>query len=109
MSGPGGRSYRARCREWTLTAASPPDPLPPASSPRAGELKSTKLVRFLNQFYNGKKCAEAVKMDASTDFGKMRVGQLKQLLEARGESCKECFEKADYIRRVKEAYGLPAE
>jgi hypothetical protein len=31
----------------------------------AGELKSTKLSRFLNQFYNGKACAAAVKIGAS--------------------------------------------
>lgn len=71
-----------------------------------GEMKSTKLVRFLNQFYSGKLCAASVKMDGDTDFGKMRVGQLKQLLEAKGESCKECVEKGDFIRRVRAAYGL---
>lgn len=30
----------------------------------AGEMKSTKLSRFLNQFYNGKACAAAVKIGA---------------------------------------------
>ena len=28
----------------------------------AGEMKSTKLARFLNQFYDGKKCAASVKI-----------------------------------------------
>jgi hypothetical protein len=28
----------------------------------AGEMKSTKLSRFLNQFYSGKACAAAVKI-----------------------------------------------
>lgn len=51
-------------------------------------MKSTRLSKFLNQFYNGKKCAAAVRIDASTDFSKMRVPQLKQLLEAKGVVCR---------------------
>jgi len=30
----------------------------------AGEMKSTKIARFLNQFYSGKVCASAVKIGA---------------------------------------------
>ena len=30
----------------------------------AGEMKSTKIARFLNQFYSGKACASAVKIGA---------------------------------------------
>lgn len=32
------------------------------AQPRAGEMKSTKIARFLNQFYSGKACASAVKI-----------------------------------------------
>ena len=69
-------------------------------------MKSLRLSKFLNQFYDGRKCATAVRIDAHTDFSKMRVAQLKQLLEAKGVTCKERFEKADYVRRIKEAYGV---
>ncbi|PSC75035.1 domain containing [Micractinium conductrix] len=71
-----------------------------------GEMKSTKLARFLNQFYNGKACAAAVKIDAATDFSKMRVAQLKQILESRGEKCRECVEKGDYVARIRQVFGL---
>ena len=44
--------------------------------------------------------------DASTDFSKMRVSQLKQILESRRESCRECVEKQDYVRRIKQVFGV---
>jgi len=44
--------------------------------------------------------------DASTDFAKMRVGQLKQILESKGEKCRECVEKADYVARIREVFGV---
>ncbi|KAI3429292.1 hypothetical protein D9Q98_005388 [Chlorella vulgaris] len=59
--------------------------------------KSTKLARFLNQFYSGKACAAAIKIDASTDLAKMRVSQLKQILESRGEQCKGCVDKSGFV------------
>lgn len=68
----------------------------------ADDFKNSKLVKFLNQFYSPKKCGAAIKVDASTDVSKLRVGQLKQVLEARGATCAECIEKGDYVRRVKE-------
>ena len=36
----------------------------------------------------------------------MRVSQLKQILESRRESCRECVEKQDYVRRIKEVFGV---
>lgn len=36
----------------------------------------------------------------------MRVAQLKQLLQAKGEACRECVEKRDYIARVKQVFGV---
>ena len=44
--------------------------------------------------------------DARTDFTKMRVGQLKQILESWGESCRECVEKADFVAKVKQVFGV---
>jgi hypothetical protein len=44
--------------------------------------------------------------DASTDFSKMRVGQLKQILQSRGEACKECVEKADFVEKIKQVFGV---
>ena len=44
--------------------------------------------------------------DASTNLGGMRVAQLKQILEARGATCRDCFEKADYVARVRQEFGL---
>lgn len=36
----------------------------------------------------------------------MRVGQLKQILETRGEKCKECVEKGDYIAKIRQVFGV---
>lgn len=44
--------------------------------------------------------------DASTDLSKMRVSQLKQILESKGEKCRECVEKGDYIARIRQAFGV---
>lgn len=77
----------------------------PASSP-SGDMKSTKLSRWLNSFYDGKKCAAAIRVDANTDLGRMRVSQLKHMLAARDAPCLDCLEKADFIRRVREVYGV---
>jgi protein disulfide-isomerase A6 len=66
----------------------------------ADDLKNSKLVKFLNAFYSPKKCGEAIRVDATTDLSKMRVAQLKQILEARGGECRECVEKGDFVRRI---------
>ncbi|KAI7835464.1 hypothetical protein COHA_010639 [Chlorella ohadii] len=73
-----------------------------------GEMKSTKIARFLNQFYSGKVCASAVKIDAATDFSKMRVAQLKQILQTKGEACRECVEKKDYVAKIRQVFGVAA-
>lgn len=72
----------------------------------SGDLKNSQLVKWLNAFYSGKKCAEAIKIDSNTDFSKMKVSQLKQLLTGKGTQCQNCFEKSDYIRKVKEVYNM---
>ena len=42
-----------------------------------------------------------IKLDASTDFSAMKVTQLKQILQDRGVSCRECIEKQDFVKQVK--------
>jgi hypothetical protein len=42
-----------------------------------------------------------IKTDANTDYSKMRVKHLKQILAARGVACVGCMEKRDYVEKVK--------
>ena len=67
-----------------------------------GELKGEPLRAFLQSFAGSQRCASMVKLDASTDFSKLKTGQLKQLLKDRGVTCLECIEKNDYVSRLKE-------
>ena len=69
------------------------------------EMKNSKLTKFLNAFYGGRKCAEVsmLNMNANTDFTKLKVGQLKQILKAKGLECKDCLEKDDFVRKLKAA------
>lgn len=43
-----------------------------------------------------------VKTDASTDYSKLRIKQLKNILSDRGVDCKGCLEKPDYVKRCKD-------
>lgn len=36
----------------------------------------------------------------------MRVAQLKQILQSKGEACRECVEKADYVARIRQVFGV---
>ena len=45
---------------------------------------------------------QAVKITPQTDFSRLKVGQLKELLRDRGVSCRDCFEKADFISKLRE-------
>ena len=47
----------------------------------------------------GRRCAGRVDLKRA-DLGRMRVAQLKQLLADRGATCRECVEKADFVRRL---------
>ncbi|KAK9806036.1 hypothetical protein WJX73_007755 [Symbiochloris irregularis] len=67
-----------------------------------GEMKAGPLREFLRSFEGGKRCAKAVKLDASTDLSKLKTGQLKQLLEERGVKCPECLERGDYVSRLRD-------
>lgn len=39
---------------------------------------------------------------ASVDLWKMRVAELKQILQSWGEECRACAEKNDYVNLIKE-------
>lgn len=39
---------------------------------------------------------------ASVDLWKMRVAELKQILESWGEECRACAEKNDYVNLIRE-------
>lgn len=43
-----------------------------------------------------------VKTDANTDYSKLRVKQLKNILSDRGTNCPNCVEKSEYVKRCKE-------
>lgn len=49
----------------------------------------------------GRKCASSVKLDLNTDFSKLRVSQLKEILRTAGEGCTGCVEKDDFVKAVK--------
>lgn len=66
------------------------------------EMKNTRITKFLNQFYSSKKCGEAIKFDANTDFSKFKVSQLKQMLETKGAKCTDCIEKGDFVKKLQE-------
>ena len=76
---------------------------------RAGEIKATRLTRFLNEFFGGRRCTAALTVDEATDLSALRVAQLRQLLDARRAGCADCVEKADFVRRVREVYSRPYE
>ncbi len=71
-----------------------------------GQLKASAIKRFIGQFGAGKRCLAALKLDSNSDFGALRVSQLRELLEARGVQCRECLEKGDYVKRLREVLGL---
>lgn len=55
--------------------------------------------KVMSQQGNG--VSAVIKLDASTDFNSMKVSQLKQILQDRGASCRQCVEKQDYVKQVK--------
>jgi hypothetical protein len=67
-----------------------------------GSFKNTQLTKWLNGFYGGKRCTEAIKLDGSADLSKLKVSQLKQILQTKGLTCKDCVEKADYVRQLQQ-------
>merc|ERR1712150_179835 len=47
-----------------------------------------------------------IKTSKNTNYKKMRVKHLKQILADRGVSCRGCLEKRDFIKKVKETEHL---
>ncbi|EQC38691.1 hypothetical protein SDRG_04386 [Saprolegnia diclina VS20] len=43
-----------------------------------------------------------IKAAKGTDYSKMRVKELKKILQERGENCNGCVEKSDFIKRLQE-------
>jgi len=46
------------------------------------------------------------KVQEDTDYSKLRIKQLKQILAERGVECKGCLEKSDYVKRAKETHHM---
>merc|ERR1712010_219147 len=47
-----------------------------------------------------------IKTNKNTNYKKMRVKHLKQILADRGVSCRGCLEKRDFVKKVKETEHL---
>ena len=52
--------------------------------------------------------ASSKPLDPNADYAKMRVRQLKQILQDRGADCVNCLEKADFVRRVQQLASAAA-
>lgn len=74
----------------------------------SGSYGAEALSSFFDQFAGGDKCRKMFRLDASTDLSKLRIAQLKDLLEQHGQKCFNCVEKSDYVKRVRETLGLAA-
>jgi hypothetical protein len=49
------------------------------------------------------------KVDANTDFSKMKVSQLKTIMAEKGITCAECFEKEDFVAKIKSVLAAKKE
>lgn len=47
-----------------------------------------------------------MKVDAETDYSKLRVKELKSILAARGVECTGCIEKPDFVKKAQETAHL---
>ena len=55
-------------------------------------------------------CPLLVRADEGTsapDFAKLRIGALREILDARGLECRGCAEKSDFVTMARENYHLP--
>lgn len=71
-----------------------------------GKMQGEKIRSFLDGFRGGKKCNKALIMDENTNLNKLSSGELKEFLRDQKIFCEGCFEKADYIRKVKEIIAI---
>ena len=53
--------------------------------------------------------AAPVKLDASTDFSKLKVAQLKAIVAERNIPCASCLDKDDYVEHIKAALAAKGE
>ena len=49
---------------------------------------------------------KSIKTNTKTDYSKMRVKHLKQVLADRGVACVGCLEKRDYVKKCKETQHM---
>jgi len=79
------------------------------AQPFSTGMASAKVCKRLEKV-NPEVCAVhfAVKTEGmeKTDYSKLRVKQLKQILADRGVECKGCSEKGEFIARVMETEGM---
>ncbi len=47
----------------------------------------------------------AVKVDANTDFSKMKISQLKTIMAEKNLQCNDCIEKDDFVNFLKASFA----
>lgn len=52
--------------------------------------------------------AAVVKLNPKTDYSRMKVKDLKQLLKDRGVDTRDCLEKADFVSKVQQLAAASA-
>jgi hypothetical protein len=64
----------------------------------------------------GRGCSKVTKskkqglaLDPSADFSKMKVGQIKALMQAHAIPCVSCYEKSDFVRAIQSHMANKAE
>ena len=74
-----------------------------------------KVLAWLDAFKDGAACRGAkrnpksgAKLDATADYGKMKVSKLRAILGAHDIPCKLCAEKSDFVRAIREAIAAKA-
>lgn len=74
---------------------------PTSAEVYSGEMKGDAIRDFLNGFAGGRRCRSAIKFTKDTDWAALKTGQLKELLRDRGVSCRDCFERGDFVDKLK--------
>lgn len=68
------------------------------------KMQPDRIRTFLNTFAGGRRCTAAIHIDSEKDIESLTASQLKEILRQHGVPCEGCFEKSDYVQRVKEIY-----
>jgi len=78
------------------------DPQRVLEAPKPTEREAVESwVAGLERACPGVVVREKPSLSVGTDFGKLKVGELRALLASRGAACTLCAEKADFVREVK--------